>query len=155
MAEQLTGKCVGGPYDGQMLAHTSRTKKFYRPMVDAFAMSELAEIEAVEIGEYKLNNFGQWHWWATAAGRAAGRNGELQRRYGITLADYNKLFDSQGRCCAICKGSALKPADWHVYHCHATNVVRGILCRHCNRALGAVKDSTMILQNAILYLLCR
>lgn len=65
----FTGKCVGGPHDGQMLAHWSKTKKFYRPMVDAFALGD-AEIEAVEIGEYKLNDFGQWHWWATDAGRA-------------------------------------------------------------------------------------
>ena len=70
MAEQFTGKCVGGPHDGQMLAHWSKAKKFYRPMVDAMSMNGSAPIESVEIGEYHLNNFGQWHWWATEAGRA-------------------------------------------------------------------------------------
>jgi hypothetical protein len=68
--ESFTGKCMGGPLDGQMLAHTSKTKKFYRPMIDAFSMSENTPIEAIDIGEYRLNNFGQWHWWATDAGRA-------------------------------------------------------------------------------------
>ena len=65
-----TGKCVGGPLDGQMLAHTARSKKFYRPMVDAFSLNEDAPIEAVDIGEYHFSNFGVWHWWATEAGRA-------------------------------------------------------------------------------------
>jgi hypothetical protein len=70
VTQAFTGKCVGGPLDGQMLAHTSRTKKFFRPMVDAFSMNEDAEIEAVDIGEYRLNDFEQWHWWGTEAGRA-------------------------------------------------------------------------------------
>lgn len=71
MPEQFTGKCVGGPHDGQMLAHWSKTKKFFRPMV-AFSMSmnENQPVEAVEIGEYRLNDFDVWHWWATDTGKA-------------------------------------------------------------------------------------
>ena len=54
-----------------MLAHWAKVKKFYRPMVNALSMNiESEPIEAVEIGEYRLNNFEQWHWWATDAGRA-------------------------------------------------------------------------------------
>lgn len=68
--EHFEGKCVRGPLDGQMLAHWSKSKKFYRPMI-AFSMNiDTAPIEAVEIGEYKLNDFGQWHWWSTESGRA-------------------------------------------------------------------------------------
>ena len=87
--------------------------------------------------------------------RLAQRDGELRRRYGITLADYDLLFDVQGGKCAICKHDDFKPSDWHVDHDHATGKVRGVLCRHCNRALGAVKDRVDTLRNAIAYLLCR
>lgn len=65
----LEGVCVGGPLDKQRLAHWQKTKKFYRPMI-AMTMNEDAPIEAVTIGEYKLNDFGQWHWWATEEGQA-------------------------------------------------------------------------------------
>lgn len=54
------GKCVGGPWAGQNLAHTSRVKPLFRNYAD----------EPVMIGEYKLNDFGQWHWWETEKGRA-------------------------------------------------------------------------------------
>lgn len=65
----FTGECVGGPLDKQRLAHWQRTKSLYRPMV-AMTLNNNAPVEAIEIGEYKLNNFGQWHWWPTEAGRA-------------------------------------------------------------------------------------
>lgn len=68
--ESFAGECVGGPLDKQMMAHWQRTKKFYRPMVAMTMNTEQAPVEAVEIGEYKLNDFGQWHWWATDSGKA-------------------------------------------------------------------------------------
>lgn len=70
--ESFSGECVGGPWAGQMLAHWSKTKEFFRPMMAvALPMSGAATpIEAVKVGEYRLNNFGQWHWWATEMGNA-------------------------------------------------------------------------------------
>lgn len=66
--EQHVGICVGGVHDKQHLTHWAKIKKFYRPMVAAFSMSPDTPIEVVEIGEYRLNDFGQWHWHATDAG---------------------------------------------------------------------------------------
>lgn len=69
--ETFTGECVGGPQAGQMMAHWAKTKKFYRPMMAALPFPGCnTPIEAIEIGEYKLNNYGQWHWWSTEIGRA-------------------------------------------------------------------------------------
>jgi hypothetical protein len=56
-----------GPLDKQRLVHWQRSKKFYRPLPRA---SVGGPIEKVEVGEYKLNDYGQWHWWATEEGRA-------------------------------------------------------------------------------------
>lgn len=40
----------------------------------------------------------------------------------------------------------------HVDHCHTTNDIRGLLCRHCNLLLGHAKDRVVVLQAAIRYL---
>lgn len=68
--QTYNGKCVGGPYDGQGLAHTSRTFPLMRPMLPAGIHNADVPVLMIKIGEYKLNNFGQWHWWATEVGRA-------------------------------------------------------------------------------------
>ena len=39
-----------------------------------------------------------------------------------------------------------------VDHCHATDIVRGILCHPCNKALGAFKDRPDVLLDVIKYL---
>ena len=69
--QSFEGKCVGGPFNGQMLAHWSRTKTFYRPGSVAMTMAiDDVTCEAVNIGEYRLNDYGQWHWWPTKEGDA-------------------------------------------------------------------------------------
>ena len=80
----------------------------------------------------------------------------IQRSYGITMEDYNRMLEEQGGRCAICHGDDPKsPArvnHWYVDHCHTTGKVRGLLCNACNRALGNFGDSIENLERAILYL---
>lgn len=56
------GDCIGGPLDKQRLAHWTKEKAFYRPMV-ALSMRDDAPVEAIVIGKYRLNDVGQWQWW--------------------------------------------------------------------------------------------
>ncbi len=51
--------------------------------------------------------------------------------------------------CVIC-GSV---EDLVVDHCHKTNIIRGMLCNHCNRGLGNFKDDPELLEFARMYLL--
>lgn len=67
--KKFMGECIGGPDDKKWMVHWDRSKKYYRPMV-AFTLSSDPPVEAVEIGEYRLNDYGHWHWHATEAGRA-------------------------------------------------------------------------------------
>lgn len=80
------------------------------------------------------------------------REQHIKRKYGIPLTELNELFEKQGKVCATCKSPDPGRVDWHVDHCHTTLKVRGLLCGHCNAALGLVKDSVGTLQNMIDYL---
>ena len=82
------------------------------------------------------------------------RNTDLKRNYGITLDQWNQMFEEQGRRCAICRSSTIAPPRWwETDHCHKTNRVRGILCGKCNSILGFVDDNPATLINAAIYLL--
>lgn len=62
----------------------------------------------------------------------------LESRYGITAEDYRVLAEAHGGCCAICGD---EPQDrLHIDHDHHTGIVRGLLCRGCNHALGNALD---------------
>ena len=77
----------------------------------------------------------------------------LQRKFKITLKDYNRMFEEQNHSCAICLSKESKTdKNFHVDHCHSTNKVRGVLCNNCNLALGNAKDNTETIQKSIHYL---
>lgn len=76
----------------------------------------------------------------------------LKSKYGLTPLTYNALYESQGCVCAICKQDLGGFALANIDHCHATNKVRGILCKLCNLGLGYFKDNPKSLNSAISYL---
>jgi len=85
------------------------------------------------------------------------RNTQLIRSYGISLEVYNNMLDIQEGKCAICGEyqpvyKSGKQVTLAVDHCHATGVVRGLLCSPCNKGIGHMKDDTSILYAAINYL---
>lgn len=96
----------------------------------------------------------------TDAGKESTRKAHLKMSYNLTLEDYDRMYEEQGGCCAICGthasaavlGSGSRLA---VDHNHETGEVRGLLCAHCNTALGKMKDSVSVLQSAINYLQSR
>lgn len=79
------------------------------------------------------------------------RKTHLSDTYDLTLEEYDALLKAQGGRCAICP---LKPKyNLHVDHCHKTGIVRGLLCKTCNkRLLPSARDSVDRLQSAINYL---
>lgn len=75
------------------------------------------------------------------------------RKYGITLDQWNEMFDAQGRVCAICAtDSPSSKKGGATDHCHASGRVRGILCSHCNVMLGMSCDKPSTLIKAAEYL---
>lgn len=83
------------------------------------------------------------------------------KKYGITLDEYDKLFEKQSGLCSICKlpeTNNKKLSVDHDHNCCSDNAkscgkcIRGLLCNNCNNMLGRAKDNIQILSNAILYL---
>jgi hypothetical protein len=73
--------------------------------------------------------------------------GAVEKKYGITAAQYKDLFVAQGGRCYICQRQT-HTKRLAVDHDHATGEVRGLLCadgeRGCNHAiLGNIRDLAM------------
>jgi hypothetical protein len=78
---------------------------------------------------------------------------ERMKQLGLTMKDWNELFEKQGGRCATCgihQSELIKSLG--VDHCHETMKVRGLLCTPCNSALGFVRDNPTVLQRMIVYL---
>lgn len=82
---------------------------------------------------------------STPRGWAANRFSQ----YGITEDDYDRMLIQQGGNCAICSVAMSSP---FIDHNHATGAVRALLCRHCNSALGFLRDSPRVAIEAAQYL---
>lgn len=83
------------------------------------------------------------------------RDYHLKHKFGIGEAEYNQMFESQNKCCAICGSPDSKDRrtkHLSIDHCHTTGRIRGLLCNKCNRALGGFEDSIEHLKAAIKYL---
>jgi hypothetical protein len=81
------------------------------------------------------------------------REWHLKRKYGITLEQWEALFEKQGSVCAIC--GTTEPNHnhgWQTDHCHKTGAIRGILCFSCNLVLGHLGDDKDRIQRFYTYL---
>lgn len=71
------------------------------------------------------------------------------RRYGLTPEQYDRMAVEQEGACAACR---VVTDELQVDHCHESGLVRGLLCRNCNSALGHAQDDVLRLQALIGYL---
>lgn len=73
----------------------------------------------------------------------------LWTKYGIRLEDYEVMYEAQEGKCKICgKFEEVLAVD----HCHDTKVVRGLLCRSCNAAIGLLGEDPDNARRAMEYL---
>lgn len=80
------------------------------------------------------------------------------KKYNISESQYLGMLSKQKGMCAICKTPA---EDLMLFIDHDHNCceegscgacVRGLLCRHCNFALGFMKDNGTNIYNMLIYL---
>lgn len=65
-------------------------------------------------------------------------------KYGITVDEYDAMFEAQNGQCAFCFTSE----DLCIDHCHESGQVRWLLCRKCNSGLGMFNDDPELLVRA-------
>ena len=94
---------------------------------------------------------GAWH--RTEAGKRSSANTKLKARFGITIDDYETMYSNQGGKCLCCGATASGLGHrLAIDHCHNTGVIRGLLCKNCNVALGHLKEDKQIAKNLIKYI---
>ena len=81
----------------------------------------------------------------------------LKYKYGITAEYYAAMLKAQNGICAIpgCGNDGSEDKRRRrlfVDHSHKTGVVRGLLCCNCNRVLGMLKESPVLLRGLLAYL---
>lgn len=81
-------------------------------------------------------------------------NGQSQRlkKYDLSPEAYADLLAAQDGCCAVCGDTMGGGRNEHIDHDHETGVVRGLLCTHCNTAIGKFRDDPERLLKAATYL---
>lgn len=135
-------KCIASDYTVQQIAHDFETDA---ATVYDYINQHLSAIAAGRINHRSFQTSGKQ--WTRRAATA------LQTKYGITVDDYNEMYQEQQGCCKIC-GKHEKDQDRRlvVDHCHKGGQVRGLLCVNCNLALGLLEDDPNIMKMAIIYL---
>ena len=95
-------------------------------------------------------------WWIKNKEKksAIQRKHNLQKKYGMSLEQFESLLKSQNNVCKICGNEP--PIRYSrkvlfVDHCHITGKVRGLLCVKCNLGIGHL-DTVEKLESAISYL---
>jgi hypothetical protein len=86
--------------------------------------------------------------------RRCSKDATLLRKYKISLDEYNQLLKQQGFTCKICgTNDPAGPQNIFVVdHDHKTGKVRGLLCNHCNTAIGKLHDDPKLLRKAAIYI---
>lgn len=87
--------------------------------------------------------------------KKAQREGHLKRKYNITTEEFVELLEVNNNLCEICKRDvySVTTVGPCVDHIKGTKFVRGILCSHCNTAIGLLNHDPVNLHNATRYLL--
>lgn len=98
-----------------------------------------------KINSYRAKNKERYLLWE--------RRYQFKKKYGITIDQYQEMYDKQEGKCAICSvhQDNLSRALC-IDHNHSSGKIRGLLCDKCNSILGYANDNITNLENAINYL---
>ena len=99
----------------------------------------------------------EWYKAYVEKNRERIRGNSRKFEYSITPEEYERKKAEQGGKCAICRQETDLLVVDHAHSCCSDrktcgNCNRGLLCRSCNTAIGLLKESVEIFNNAIQYL---
>jgi hypothetical protein len=107
--------------------------------------------------EHRQELIDDWHEkWATDTEfrerRQASARARVLSKYGLTVADYDRMEREQGGVCRICGRKTPRGRYLCVDHCHRRLNVRGLLCDPCNKGLGSFEDNAERMREGADYL---
>lgn len=142
---------------GRKKIHSGDEKERRRQAADRYRNSEKGKITIEHYrnskGGKEAHNRTCHKYRKTEKGKLTNRKACYQLRYGITVDDYNQLFqEQQGRCKTCNKHQSELKDRLNIDHDHQTGKIRGLLCRSCNHALGLIEENIIILENMKQYL---
>ena len=110
------------------------------------------EVKSVDFfHRYKKTN--RYHSLCMECKKQAFRNYQKEfgrfARHGITKNDYEEMYKEQNGECFTC---GVNYDVLYIDHNHTTGLVRKLLCRDCNSALGLLKENKKTINNLIKYL---
>jgi preprotein translocase subunit SecD len=93
-------------------------------------------------------------WASMSAEDRADRH--LGKRYKITFKQFDEMIKGQDNGCYLCDAPIQPIGDYNIRgvldHNHETGKIRKVLCQHCNKALGLVKEKVDVLKKMVKYL---
>ena len=89
----------------------------------------------------------------TKRGKLTVQKAALKYLYGLTLEQYDQMFEDQGGVCKTCSKVNVEGEKLCVDHDHKTGKVRGLLCYKCNFLLGRIENNLDIVGRMLDYLL--
>ena len=87
-----------------------------------------------------------------------GRKLKLKFRYGLTLDEYDQMFNEQNGVCAICGQKEIVINKFgnvkrlSIDHNHKNGKVRQLLCNRCNLLVGPMENSLELVDIVLDYL---
>ena len=85
-------------------------------------------------------------WGQTERGKLSIRNHNLKQSYGMSVPEWDAMFEGQGRKCDMCGATKPRGGQWVIDHDHDTKKIRAIICTLCNTMLGAAWDTEAYLE---------
>jgi hypothetical protein len=158
MAEShSTSKACSKCKEVKPLADFHRAKKAASGRASACKVCELAmKRKRYEADPEKWKARHKRYYYKNKPKIAAGHRRDNLKKYGLTEETLRAKIASQGGRCPICLGALCEEGQRskapRVDHCHATGLVRDVLCFKCNIGLGSYDDRPEILRRAADYL---
>lgn len=87
-----------------------------------------------------------------AAAKRANYGRHIRALFSVTIDEYDEIKAAQGGVCAICGSATGAHKRLHIDHDHATRLIRGLLCFHCNKFLAWVRDDPEVFLRGYEYL---
>lgn len=80
--------------------------------------------------------------------KASAHETRVQKVYGLSPGDYERMYLHQGGVCAICQRANGATRRLSVDHNHKSGLARMLVCRPCNDMLGHGRDDPAFFRRA-------